>query len=49
MSAASECCKETDNYKIVWAMNIFEDWEIEAVYCKVCGEILEENNINRGC
>lgn len=49
MQEQKQCCQDKENIKTKWVLNRFEEWEVLFTYCSQCGEILEENNINRSC
>lgn len=37
-----DCCRNPENEEIYFKLNRQEDWEPIYIYCKICGEILEE-------
>lgn len=43
MDQQKDCCKDPANHAIYWQLNIYEDWEPAATYCKCCKQILEEH------
>lgn len=43
MEQLNDCCKDPNNREKVWRLTRYQDWEIKYIYCKVCGEVLEEN------